>query len=167
VGRRLTLIVLLGAAAIAAAWYAPSWVDQRQSPQVVLSAHVVNFGRVPVSTPVEHLLTVRNSGHTSLTAEGGGGGTLFDFAAVCPKRLGAHERMLHCGFSIASADECQTLKPGASCAVAIQFVPRTPRPYHGRYCFAYAATKQAWRRTETCLTVTGKGARGGKSRPAR
>jgi hypothetical protein len=160
------LIVLLGTAAIAAAWYAPSWVDQRQSPHFVLSAHVVNFGAVHVNTPAEHLLTVRNSGHTSITAKDGGG-TLFDFASVCPKRLGVHERMLHCGFSIVSAEACQTLKPGASCAVAIDFVARTPRPYHARYCFVYVATGQDWRRTETCLTVTGKGARGGKSRPAR
>jgi hypothetical protein len=117
VGRRLTLIVLFGAAAIAAVWYAPSWVDQRQNPQVVLSAHVVNLGRVPVNTRVEHLLTIRNSGHTSITAKDGGG------------RSGSRRRSSR--------------------------------------RFDYVATSQDWRRAETCLTVTGNGVRGGKSRPAR
>ena len=165
-GRRLTLIVAFGAAAIAAVWYAPSWVDQRQSPEVALSAQVVNLGRVRVNTRVEHLLTIRNSGHVSITARDGGG-TQFDFATVCPRRLGVHTRMLDCGFSSRPADECDTLGPGASCAVAIHFVPRTPKPYHARYCFDYVATSQDWRRAGTCLTVTGKGVRGGKSRPAR
>ena len=51
--------------------------------------------------------------------------------------------------------------------VAIHFVARTARPYHARYCFAYVTTGQDRRRTERCLTVTGRGMRGGKGRPAR
>jgi hypothetical protein len=163
---RLTLIVLLGAAALPAALYGPSWVDHRQNPHAALSARVINFGVVRVNVPVEQLLTLRNDGHATISEEDGGG-FLRDFNSVCPRRLGRRERMTNCGFSSWPADACQALKPGASCAVAIHFRPRTPQPYHAQFCFLSAATGHEWRRTETCVTVTGKGTRGGKSRPAR
>jgi hypothetical protein len=167
VGRRLTLIVLVGAAAISAALFGPSWVDHRQNPHAALSARVVNFGLVRVNgASVEELITVRNDGHAAIT-EKRSGGVLRNFATVCPRRLGRRERIHDCGLSIWPADACKTLKPGASCAVAIHFRPRTSRPYDARFCFEYATTSQDWRRTETCVTATGKGARGGKSRPAR
>lgn len=163
---RLTLIVLLGAAALPAALFGPSWVDHRHNPRFDLSAHVLNFGPTPVNARAEELLTIRNEGHTTIT-DSGGGGTLFDFPSVCPRRLGVHKRRLDCGFSTWPAAACETLKPGASCAVAIHFVARTARPYHARYCFDYVTTGQDRRRTERCLTVTGRGTRGGKGRPAR
>jgi hypothetical protein len=166
VGRRLTLIVLAGAVAFPAALFGPSWVDHRQNPQTALSARVINFGVVRINARVEQLFTIRNDGHAAISEEDTGG-FLRDFNSVCPRRLGRLERMTNCGFSSWPADACQTLEPGASCAVAIHFRPRTARPYYARFCFQYAATGQDWRRTETCVTVTGKGNRGGKSRPAR
>jgi hypothetical protein len=165
-GRRLTLIILIGAAATLAALYGPSWVDHRHNPHIVFSMRVVNFDRVGLNVRAEKLFTIRNAGHASIS-EHGGGGSLQDFNSVCPRRLGRVERMQNCGFSSWPADECSTLKPGESCAVAIHFTPRTTKPYSARFCFIYAATGQDWRQTETCVTATGRGEREGKRRPAR
>lgn len=163
---RLTFIVVVGCAALSAALIGPSWLDHRQNPDVAVSARVVNFDSVRINASVEQLLTIRNDGHATITARGSSG-ALRSFASVCPRRLGRRERMSNCGFSVWPADTCETLKPGSSCAVAIHFTPRTSRPYHARFCFKYAANGQRWRQTETCVTVTGKGDRGGKSLSAR
>jgi len=166
VGRRLTLILLIGAVAAVAARYGPSWVDRRHDPHAALSARVVNFAGVRVNTQAEQLLTIRNGGHVSIAAKGTSG-SLRAFNSVCPRRLGRVVRARSCGLSLWPAAECTALKPGAVCAVAIHFTPRTAKPYTARFCFRYAASDEQWRRTETCVTAAGRGERGGKGRSAR
>jgi hypothetical protein len=115
------------------------------------------------SSSAERLLTLHNDGDATI-AEEGENVVLRDFATVCPRSLGV-QRYTSCGFSVETADDpaCRTLKPGASCALAIHFQPQTARLYRAHYCVEYVAKAQNWRRGEACLTVSGRGAEGSSS----
>jgi hypothetical protein len=158
---RIVVIVLCGTAAIPVALLAPSWLDHRNNPHAVLSAHSIDLGSVPIGTPpgassgTERLLTLRNDGHTTIT-EQGENIVLRNYKVVCPARLGSR-RFTSCGFWSTSDPACGTLAPGATCALAIHFEPRLAHLYTARYCVEYVAKAQNWRHGETCLAVSGRG----------
>jgi hypothetical protein len=162
---RLLVIVLAGTVLAPAVLFAPSWMDRRNNPHIEVSERFLDFQSVPVNRRAEQLLTVRNDGRTAIVQRSGSG-TLSNYAVVCPPSLGVHRRMLDCGFSTGPPSDpaCDVLNPGASCAVAFSFTPRTAGRYEARYCFEFASRSQSWRRTAKCLSVTG---RGGKSASAR
>lgn len=150
-------LVVLTVAALAAFFVGPARSDHGRNPGLVLSTRFLHFGTVSVKTQgAEMLLTVRNAGGS--TAQVNASMLQRNWKSVCPASLPGLVRMSECGFTPADASDqaCDALKPGASCALAIDFRPRVARRYSARYCVDYASSEEPQHR-QACLRLLGRG----------
>ena len=155
--RFVVTLVVLTVAGLAAVFVGPALSDHGRSARLVLSTRFLDFGTVSVKTQdAEMLLTVRNAGDSTTSVNA----SMLQrhWKSVCPASLPGLVRMGECGFIPADASDqaCDALKPGASCALAIDFRPRAALRYSARYCVDYASSDEPQHR-QACLRLVGRG----------